>query len=486
MHLSARLLYVLISLVLVGHQAWSKESDPTERQSQAEREQIALRERIKILQQEIDAREAVRKEAADALKVSETAISVSGRRIAELNLQLKAAQAQLEILQTQIRQLQGVMAVRLDELSNQLRKQYTSGLSPWAALLSGDDPQQLGRDLAYLDFVSRARVQNVSTLKKEIDRLADLQARADASQQDITRVVRENTEQHRLLDAQRKERATILARLEGQIRAQRVEATRMGLDDKRLTDLIDGLSAQIVAARKAAEIARQAEDARRVEQARRTALERQAQEARRSPEARQAADAARLAAAQARQALADQRAEAQAHSLDAEKEAAQARQAAAEAARQARSAEISSREAQAASSAGGLAAGNAGLRPGLRWPVRGAVMARFGTDRPEGGIWRGVLLRADEGAQVQVVARGTVVYANWLRGFGNLVIVDHGNEFLSVYAYNQSVLKQVGDTVNAGDSISLAGNTGGQLDSALYFEIRHRGAAVDPMAFLAK
>ena len=113
-------------------------------------------------------------------------------------------------------------------------------------------------------------------------------------------------------------------------------------------------------------------------------------------------------------------------------------------------------------------------------------MARFGTDRPEGGIWRGVLLRADEGAQVQVVARGTVVYANWLRGFGNLVIVDHGNEFLSVYAYNQSVLKQVGDTVNAGDSISLAGNTGGQLDSALYFEIRNRGAAVDPMAFLAK
>ena len=338
MHLSARLLYVLISLVLVGHQAWSKESDPAERQSQAEREQTALRERIKILQQEIDAREVVRKEAADALKASESAISVSGRRIAELNLQLKAAQAQLELLQTQIRQLQGSMAVRLDELSNQLRKQYTSGLSPWAALLSGDEPQKLGRDLAYLDFVSRARVQNLTTLKKEIDRLADLQARADASQQDISRVVRENTEQHRLLDAQKKERATILARLEGQIRAQRVEATRMGLDDKRLTDLIDGLSEQLIAARKAAEVARQAEDARRVEQARRTALERQALEARRSQEARQAADAARLAAAQARQALADQRAEAQAHSLDAEKEAAQARQAAAEAARQARSA----------------------------------------------------------------------------------------------------------------------------------------------------
>ena len=112
-------------------------------------------------------------------------------------------------------------------------------------------------------------------------------------------------------------------------------------------------------------------------------------------------------------------------------------------------------------------------------------MARFGTDRPEGGVWRGILLRADEGTPVQAVAGGTVVYANWLRGFGNLMIIDHGQQFLSVYAYNQSLLKQAGDPVRPGDTVALAGNTGGQLDSALYFEIRHRGAAVDPVTFLA-
>ena len=113
-------------------------------------------------------------------------------------------------------------------------------------------------------------------------------------------------------------------------------------------------------------------------------------------------------------------------------------------------------------------------------------MARFGTNRPEGGIWRGILLRAAEGAEVQVVASGTVVYANWLRGFGNLVIIDHGQEYLSVYAYNQSLLKQIGDEVKTGETIALAGSTGGQVDSALYFEIRHRGAAIDPLQFLAR
>jgi septal ring factor EnvC (AmiA/AmiB activator) len=113
-------------------------------------------------------------------------------------------------------------------------------------------------------------------------------------------------------------------------------------------------------------------------------------------------------------------------------------------------------------------------------------MARFGTDRPEGGVWRGILVRAASGAAVQVVGNGTVVYSNWLRGFGNLLIIDHGQEYLSVYAYNQSLLKQVGDTVRAGDTVALAGSTGGQVDSALYFEIRHRGVAVDPIAYLAR
>ncbi len=123
------------------------------------------------------------------------------------------------------------------------------------------------------------------------------------------------------------------------------------------------------------------------------------------------------------------------------------------------------------------------MKRGIPPPVRGPVVARFGSKRPDGGDWRGVLIKAEPEAPVQAVAAGTVVYATWLRGFGNLIIVDHGDEFLTVYAHNDSLLKEVGQRVRAGDVIAYAGNTGGQLDSALYFEIRHRGAPLDPMLY---
>jgi len=75
------------------------------------------------------------------------------------------------------------------------------------------------------------------------------------------------------------------------------------------------------------------------------------------------------------------------------------------------------------------------------------------------------------------------VFSKWLQGFGNIIILDHGEQFLSVYAYNQSLLKEVGETVRQGDVIANAGNTGGQLESALYFELRHQGSPLDPMLY---
>jgi septal ring factor EnvC (AmiA/AmiB activator) len=475
---------VALSFLVLAHGVCAKDPEVSARQLQAEREQTELRARISALQKEIEARESSRVEAADALKASESEISVSNRKLRELNAQLKLAQNAFDGLQAQILKQEGVMRLRRDELSEQLRKQYASGLSPWTALLSGDDPQKLGRNLAYLDFIARARAQAVDALKSEIQRLAELQALADVRRQEITQLVRATTEQKNTLEAQKKERATILARIEGQLQAQRSEAARLQRDEKRLTHLIDDLTAQIESARQAAEAARRAEEQRRVEQAKRAAALRQQQELARQQEAAAAARAAREAASAARQAETEQKEQAQAQSKQAEQEAVQARQAAAQATRQAREAEAASRKAQESQSE--TTASGAGLKPGLRWPVRGQVMARFGTDRPEGGVWRGILVRADEATPVLSVGTGTVVYASWLRGFGNLLIVDHGQEYLSVYAYNQSLLKQVGDRVNAGETVSLVGNTGGQLDSALYFEIRHRGAAVDPVSLLAR
>jgi septal ring factor EnvC (AmiA/AmiB activator) len=430
----------------VSGAVWATTAEIAAKQAQAVRERVELRARIEILQKELDEREARRKEASDALQVSEAAISVITRRLSELATQLRQAQADLDELQIQFKRQFGILVMRRDELSNQLRKQYSSGLSPWTALLSGDDPQQIGRDLTYLDYISRARSAAVTAVKQEIDRLAELEAKTELRRQDVVRLVQETTEQKTLLEVQKKERATVLARIEGQLQAQRVEAATLGRDDKRLSNLVDDLAGQLQAAREAAENARKAEVARQAEQARQEEqARRQAQEENRVKEANQAK----------------------------ERKEAQAKAAAAASAR--------ASESQVESGAIG-----AGLKPGLRWPVKGQVMARFGTDRPEGGVWRGVLLRATEGASVQVVASGTVIYANWLRGFGNLIIIDHGQQYLTVYAYNQSLLKQVGDTVKTGETIALAGSTGGQVDSALYFEVRHRGSAVDPVQLLAR
>jgi septal ring factor EnvC (AmiA/AmiB activator) len=95
-----------------------------------------------------------------------------------------------------------------------------------------------------------------------------------------------------------------------------------------------------------------------------------------------------------------------------------------------------------------------------------------------------VFFRAPEGAEVRTVAAGEIAYADWMRGFGNLLIVDHGDGFLSVYGNNQALIKRLGDTVEAGEVIATAGASGGNLESGLYFELRHQGRAFDPLSWL--
>lgn len=124
----------------------------------------------------------------------------------------------------------------------------------------------------------------------------------------------------------------------------------------------------------------------------------------------------------------------------------------------------------------------AALRGKLRLPVKGTITARFGSPRTEGGgSWKGIFIRAAEGAEVKAVAGGTVVFADWLRGFGNLLIIDHGDDFLSVHGNNESLLAALGASVKGGESVATVGNSGGNTDSGLYFELRYRGQPFDPL-----
>lgn len=357
----------------------------------------ALQDRIGDIQKRLEQKNAEFKRASDELRQSETAISEATRRLRDLQASIDQGRRELESIARQIAQTQAQLEVDRDALAAQLRAQHSSNLSPWSALLAGEDPQSLGRELGYLSFVADARVKTIERLRRGVTELSELQT-AQMKQQDLLAAQQgEQEAEQALLQKQRKARAELLAKLQSTIAAERVERDKLLEDDKQLGELIAGLGEQI---------------------------------------AKFEADA-RHASAIRQEILAS------------------------------------------------LPQGE-GLKRGMLMPVKGPLMARYGSSRPDGGDWRGVLIAAKPGTPVKAVAAGTVVYATWLRGFGNLIIVDHADEFLTVYAYNQSLLKQVGDTVKAGDVIAEAGNTGGQLDSALYFEVRHRGVPLDPMLYFQR
>jgi len=126
------------------------------------------------------------------------------------------------------------------------------------------------------------------------------------------------------------------------------------------------------------------------------------------------------------------------------------------------------------------------LKGRLALPVRGVITNRFGTPRPDSSVlWKGVFVRCAEGQPVKAIAAGRVVFADWLRGFGNLMIVDHGAGYMSLYGNNEALYKQVGDELNGGDTIAAVGNSGGNEESGLYFELRHKSKPLDPMKWVA-
>jgi septal ring factor EnvC (AmiA/AmiB activator) len=122
----------------------------------------------------------------------------------------------------------------------------------------------------------------------------------------------------------------------------------------------------------------------------------------------------------------------------------------------------------------------------LPWPAAGELTARFGEPRTAGPAWDGVFIAAAAGTEVHAIHRGRVAFAEWLRGFGLLLILDHGDGYMSLYGHNDSVLKELGEWVETGETVGVVGSSGGRDDTGVYFAIRHRGRALDPSAWCHK
>ena len=274
-------------------------------------------------------------------------------------------------------------------------------------------------------------------LRGNLERKKALAAEAKARAGELAEVEAEQQKRHAELQKQREQRKALHAQISEKVNAQRKEIGTLQQNEKRLTQLIDRLG-KIIAAQAAARAAEAAKAARAAEASRRAAAEEAARQKKRGEEA--PARAATSEPPRSRPVEAENRYD------PAPNDGSFARQ-----------------------------------RGQLRLPVRGQVAGRFGAARDGGGTWRGLFIRAASGSEVKAVAGGRVVFADWMRGFGNLLILDHGDGYLSIYGNNDSLLRQVGQSVRGGETIASVGNSGGNPESGLYFEIRHQGQPVDPM-----
>ncbi|MDR3054331.1 MAG: peptidoglycan DD-metalloendopeptidase family protein [Zoogloeaceae bacterium] len=387
-----------------------------------------LRGRIEALKKELSASEESRVDAADQLKQVEEQISEGERQLRALQQEHSRLQDTLQNLARASQELEVTQSQQQKQLEKLLYRQYLQA-SPDALqlALSGSDPNQLARDLYYLLTIARARAELLADMRTTLVRQKKLTADAKVKEAELAEVRAQQEAEHDKLLEQKRERQKIVNQIAGKIKTQKQEIGNLQKNEKNLSKLIDRLTRVLAE-----------------------------QERRRAEQARKAEEARKKAEAEAKK--------------NAQKNAS----------KPTATGTIENRAVPNATS------GNfARLKGRLRLPVRGQVTGRFGAAREGGGAWKGLFIRAPQGSEVKAIAKGQVVYAEWMRGFGNLLIIDHGAGYLTVYGNSDALYKQVGDSVEGGETVSIAGNSGGNADSGLYFELRHQGQALDPMKWVS-
>lgn len=431
-------------------QAQAASASRANQKKQAESERAELQQKLKALKNTINKTESARDKASDALEDSEQAISEANRSLRDLQSEQAQTAAKLKSLMEEQNRLSAKVERQKKQLSEFLRHQYMRGDSDRIKLLfSGDNPNRINRDLQYMGYVSQTQAKMIAALKLSLQAIEqNTQAALDAKA-DLDEIAQEEQEHKAALENEKKKRASLLAELANKLHAQKKEADSLQKDEQRLSSLVLRLKKLMEdQARLEQEKAAQAEK-QRLEK---LALEK-AQREKKQP-ANQQAKSGKISNPNA---------------IDADEPP-----------------KTATRVEQTPVAGGNDGTEFSRLKGQLRLPVKGELIARFGSKRGDGPSWKGLFIKAVEGADIKAIAAGKVVFAEWLRGFGNMIIVDHGGQYLSLYSNNQAVLKRAGDTVKAGDTIASAGNSGGNEESGLYFELRHQGRVFDPLTWVGK
>ena len=422
-----RVLTFLTLTCLLGP-AFADERAQTQQQIEATRKDIAeLQKSLGKLQAE---KSGVQKE----LRTTETEMGKLEKQVEALQKELKKTEGELERLVGEKAKLQAARIEQQRLIAIQARAAYQSGRQEYLKLLlNQQNPEKFARTLTYYDYLSQARLQQLKNFNQTLQQLASVEKDINLQQAQLL-VQQGNLDSQRAdLDKVRKERQAALAKLNDQYKQgdQKLQSRQQDQEDlaKVLKTIEETLARQ----------AREAEEARQ-----KALLAAQEAEKRRQREAQAAATR-----------------EAPAPVPPAPR------------------APTGPLVSSSGESFGGAFASARGKLP---WPVDGRLLARYGETRGDDARtkWDGVMISASAGSQVHAVHGGRVVFADWLRGAGLLVILDHGNGYLSLYGHNQTLLKSAGDVVKAGDAIATVGTSGGQSTPALYFAIRQQGKPTDP------
>jgi septal ring factor EnvC (AmiA/AmiB activator) len=438
---------VLSGLLLGAHAETGTKSSERSRQKQvAEQERADLRKKLATLKEDIAKTEKARVHAADALSDSEAAISNANRSLRELATEQAQTQTRLVSLSKSQEELEAAVLLQRARLETILRDQYVAGHDDRIRLLlSGDNPNRMSRELRYLGYVSAAQSKAIEQLQANLAAIEANKAEAEEARLSLEEIASEQREQKTLLEKQKANRKLLVSQLSSKLGEQRKEAGNLARDEERLGSLLEKLANIIAQQRKADE----AEAQRRARQAKTRAKEREMAAEKSAGEA--AAGKTAPSAQASRPAVKD-------------------------------SPKPAAEDVTATRPIDDT--GLASQRGKLRMPVKGELLARFGARRADGPSWKGLFIKAPEGTEISSAAAGEVIFADWMRGFGNLLIVDHGGQYMSIYGNNQALLKRPGDKVKAGDFIATAGNSGGNEQSGLYFELRYQGRAIDPLAWI--
>ncbi|HEX5057195.1 MAG TPA: peptidoglycan DD-metalloendopeptidase family protein [Gammaproteobacteria bacterium] len=381
-----RICRYLLAILCLGFTAFAVADNPdSARQVKDQSRKLeAIRGQIRQIQSELTAREEQRNSLLSELRIAETGLNKTARKLHDLNRNTAAAKAELAGLVARRVELQTRLNRNRQLLAAQLRAAYFSGgQERIKLLLNQQDPAALARVTRYYEYLTSARLDLMQSTRETLAGLALVETGIADNTQAMKYLKLQYETEHQTWSQLRVERQQLLSRLDSQIKESADTIDRLKADQARIQELIASLTGIF------SDIPGPLQAVRQFAQ----------------------------------------------------------------------------------------------LKGSLSLPVRGPLLNRYGQKRAAGSdlIWQGVNIGAQRGSEVKAISRGRVAFADWLPGLGLMMIIDHGQGYMSLYGHNEALFKETGDWSEAGEVIATVGDSGGRTQTALYFEVRHQGTPVNPL-----